>query len=265
MSASTLGRLAGRAAVVLALAAGATLWARNVARVVRSSRSLPLSATPREALAAVEGERYAAEIERIRKAIPPQGSYAIVGSIDRDATKWLRYELAPRKPWYAGDRDARRWVFRAGVAPAEAPRWTVLAGQPGEPPELVPTSSLAAHGLPPDAKLEDRDIPGWLDEPAPDATVKGTLAFRGWCQEPGARPCATVAAFVDGHAVAVPVTRVARPDVEKAIPTLGSCARAGFEILAPAPRPGEHEVTVLFLAESGRWRRIGPRRFRWIP
>lgn len=240
-------------------------WGRALVLRLSAAWSQPLTATRGETLRRMEGERYEAEMDRIREAVPPGGTYGLVGSRDRPRTKWIRYELAPRRAWYAADHAGDRWVFRKVPAPAPLPEWTVLAGDPGEPPRLVPTAELSAHGLPPDPRLENLDLACWLDAPAEGALVHAPFPIRGWCQEGAGTACRAVLAFVDGNRVGGAASRSPRPDVCGAFPRLAPCGEAGFEIAAPLLPAGEHEMTVLFVSASGRWRRLGPRRFRSAP
>lgn len=135
-------------------------------------------------------------------------------------------------------------------------------------------SQLAAVWLPawrPSPELiqtekEDPGLSGSLDSPAAGQEVSGVLVLRGWARIPGED--LTVEAWINGapaeHALTV---RHARPDVASALPGLGDCSRAGYEIRIPRPltRPGKARVVVVFRTRDGRVRHYPQVVLRWRP
>ena len=110
---------------------------------------------------------------------------------------------------------------------------------------------------------EDPSLPGSLDEPVDGAVVSGSLRIRGWAREPGQDLAVSI--LIDGIPSAAPVTRVPRPDVAAALPSLADCSGAGWELTIPL-RPGDagrHTVEVVFTSADGRERHYAVRRFTW--
>jgi hypothetical protein len=108
------------------------------------------------------------------------------------------------------------------------------------------------------------DLWGSVDEPAEDAAVAGRLRVRGWARIPGADLPVTV--YLDDEPrPPVSSARLPRPDVCAAIPALGDCASAGYEVVVDfrAGDAGEHEINAVFRAPDGRVRRYPARPFVW--
>ena len=114
----------------------------------------------------------------------------------------------------------------------------------------------------------DDGIPSSIDEPGEGELVKGPLKVRGWCAEPGGAEVTPVEFRLDGAALAARgLSRFPRPDVQAAVPRIGSAARAGWEVLflGGTAVAGEHSLVVAFRTPDGRTRVYPPRRFRWEP
>jgi hypothetical protein len=112
---------------------------------------------------------------------------------------------------------------------------------------------------------EDLTLTGSVDAPAEGEIVRGPLRLRGWARTRDED--LAVELFLDGAPLPLAATRVPRPDVASAVPGLGDCSRAGWEVeldFDPARR-GEHELQAVFRAGDGRIRRYPFRRFRWEP
>jgi len=108
------------------------------------------------------------------------------------------------------------------------------------------------------------DLWGSVDEPAEDATVAGRLHVRGWARIPGADLPVTI--YLDDEPrPPVSSARLPRPDVCAAIPALGDCASAGYEVVIDfrAGDAGEHEINAIFRAPDDRLRRYPARTFVW--
>lgn len=207
------------------------------------------------------GPAYVDAIERIRAALPKGAEYLLANGSPRPSAVYdVRWDLAPRRCRYLG--SARR--ARTALALADGERsipWLVLIG-PDDVPALVATAEFS--GLP--RGPEDSGIPCALDVPAENEVVSGELAVQGWCQESGGRPCPRVHVLADGfERPARTFVRIPRSDVEKAVPGIGSCERAGYLAVFPfgADSAGEHEVVVVLETADGRIRRLGPRVFTW--
>ena len=111
---------------------------------------------------------------------------------------------------------------------------------------------------------EDAALTGGVDEPAEGATVRGRLDVRGWARFAGEN--LSVAILTDGDERPVASRRrLSRPDVRRAIPSLGDCASAGYEFTYSfsAEDAGPHELQVIFQSGDGRERHYPVRRFTW--
>ena len=111
---------------------------------------------------------------------------------------------------------------------------------------------------------EDAALTGGVDEPAEGATVRGRLDVRGWARFAGEN--LSVAILIDGDERPVASRRrLSRPDVRRAIPSLGDCASAGYEFTYSfsAEDAGPHELQVIFQSGDGRERHYPVRRFTW--
>ena len=108
------------------------------------------------------------------------------------------------------------------------------------------------------------DLWGSVDEPAEDGVVTGRLRVRGWARIAGTDLPVTI--YLDDEArTPVSTLRVPRPDVCAAIPALGDCGTAGYEVVFDlrAGDAGEHEINAVFRAPDGRVRRYPARPFVW--
>lgn len=175
------------------------------------------------------GAAYVAGVDEIRRRLPPDSPYLLVKATDASQIQnYIRYHLAPRTPRFLGTLVGCKRTY-IQTAPNELPSWVVLAADPGEPPRLESTASFAAREPDFFVRGEDDSIPGSIDSPSQEAAVGVDLRISGWCQESGSRPCSDVLLMFDG--CRIPPTsfdRYPRPDVEAALPGMGSCARAGF-------------------------------------
>lgn len=135
----------GSACRALALAAFALFLIHGASStVVRScrwmARTAPLADEDTSAIRRhLLGSRYLLAIERLRRAIPPDGEYLLVrgGTERQGGPLWVRFELAPRRarflgPWteLPGGRDLRRKL-------PPGPRWVVIAFSEARPPILM--------------------------------------------------------------------------------------------------------------------------------
>jgi hypothetical protein len=113
-------------------------------------------------------------------------------------------------------------------------------------------------------EIESADLTGSIDGPAEDSTVTGTLTVTGWARIPGRDLAVTV--LID-WAPRVPLreVRLARADVQAAVPHLGDCGTAGYEhVFAFQPGDeGEHELSVVFRGPADRVRHYPWRKFTW--
>ena len=114
------------------------------------------------------------------------------------------------------------------------------------------------------AGTEAVSLTGSIDGPSDGAVVTGDLTVRGWARVPGRDLGVTV--LVDGAPrYAIRQARVARPDVQAAVPSLGDCSTAGYELtfaFQPGDR-GEHELSVVFQDTGDLVRHYPPRKFTW--
>ncbi|HEX5856213.1 MAG TPA: hypothetical protein VFZ57_11390, partial [Thermoanaerobaculia bacterium] len=90
---------------------------------------------------------------------------------------------------------------------------------------------------------------------------------KGWARAAGED--LDVRLFLDGATAGARVSRVPRPDVQAAIPSLGDCSRAGWEAVVAFPArdgsSGKHELTAVFLTRDGRFRSYPVRHLTWRP
>ncbi len=110
----------------------------------------------------------------------------------------------------------------------------------------------------------DADLPCSIDVPAEGRTVVGRLHVEGWGRVPGADLSVTI--YIDGEArIPVSSTRRPRPDVCTALPALGDCSSAGYDIAFDfeSGDSGRHDVVAVFRAPDGRVRRYAAQTFVW--
>ncbi len=138
----------------------------------------------------------------------------------------------------------------------------------------LPDSRLAAafepaRGVPPPQPawwrpdLDDATIPGWIDSPREGERISGRLEATGWARSSEGPVEVRVAISPDG--LVPPVERFPRPDIQRAMPQLGDCSRAGWRVTVerPAGTATEHVLQIELRSPSGRVRRLGPIRFWW--
>ena len=122
---------------------------------------------------------------------------------------------------------------------------------------------------PASSRKPDREnalLSGSVDEPAVGGLVSGTLRVRGWARIPGEDLEVTV--LVDGfERTATHAARSARPDVASALPSLGDCAAAGYDLSFPflPGDQGDHELVAVFTSRREGSRHFPGRRFTWRP
>jgi hypothetical protein len=124
-------------------------------------------------------------------------------------------------------------------------------------------ASVHVNGAPATTRGGD-DLWGSVDEPTEEEAVSGRLRVRGWARITGTDLPVTV--YIDDEArTPVSASRVARPDVCSAIPSLGDCESAGYEVGFDfrAGDSGLHEIVAVFRAPDGRVRRYPARPFVW--
>ncbi|MDL2717383.1 MAG: hypothetical protein PT977_06485 [Acidobacteriota bacterium] len=159
-------------------------------------------------------------------------------------------------PLHFDHRGGDDWVFSLARTSSED----------GTSGEAARRFLARADSNPPVERFEESDFPASIDEPAEGQVVRGALTVRGWSQTP-AGPVEIVEIRVDRDRRArASFARVPRPDVAAALPTLGSCAEAGYEAVFPmlSGDDGRHDVRVLFRAADGRFRTL-TRSFEWEP
>ncbi len=111
---------------------------------------------------------------------------------------------------------------------------------------------------------ESVSLTGSIDTPADGAVVTGSLTVSGWARVPGSDLGVTV--LIDGTPrFAISASRIARPDVQAAVPSLGDCSTAGYQSTF-AFYPGDqgvHELSVVFEGPGGLVRHYPSREFTW--
>ncbi len=246
-----------RVAVGLAIVCVAPLWLR----ALTNSRN-PVRHAAGHSLESLIGEErvpgFVDAVEVIRNAVPRDGSYLLVtepygpGSLTAIA---FRNAVLPRRPILL------RTLREESGEPPVRPVATVVIDRDDEPPVVTRDVGLLHRLDPAQLGIEDDSIPAAVDEAVLDA--KRRLRLRGWCQGAGSIPCDVAAVLLDGTSVPTSkARRTPRPDVEAAIPSLGPCPRAGYELFVPSGvvPSGRFGVRVVFRTGDGRWR-IYPERF----
>jgi hypothetical protein len=126
-----------------------------------------------------------------------------------------------------------------------------------------PALGLTPEGLP---WKRDVTLTGSIDDPPEGSTVRGSLRVRGWARIAGED--LGVVILIDGEErTPTAGARAPRADVCAAVPGLGDCSSAGYDVTIPF-RPGDagnREIVVLFRSKDGRERDYAPRRFTWQP
>lgn len=223
------------------------------------------------ARARVFGSSYVNAIERIRDEIPKDGTYLLAdGSGEQGVANWVRFDLAPRRAWFIGRLKGTKRELEIAGRPNDSPRFVVVARPNGEAPFLIESTLFFGGDFPEDRRKRRKDdqIPASIDAPAENASLRGRFVVQGWCQEIGGRPCADIQVYVDGQPLSAEIfERFPRPDVEAVVPGIGKCDRAGYRagyVLDSSER-GPHSVTVFVFTDDGRFRRLGPLKFSWLP
>lgn len=167
------------------------------------------------------------------------------------------------RPLFFPHRGGLDLVF--GVETARPHRnWETAGG--GDP--VANTRELAglASGAPdPSGMVRDESIFAFFDHPVDGERVQGDLLIRGWSEtEQG--DTEVLEARIDGDLCPERVARVPRPDVAHALPKLGPCSRAGFELrhLFRPEDEGTHDLSILFRAPGGRIKTLRSS-FTWSP
>jgi hypothetical protein len=152
-----VGRLPCQAALVLFLCF--VLFGLPDA-VVRSARLVAQAIASRgedegAARSRTRSAAYVATIERLRALIPRDGAYFLVDGlpVDRCATCWVRFDLAPRKPLLLGfakdlvgrpEAVARAFATLGGPESGN-PRYVIVAERSGVPPLVFDRESFLAE------------------------------------------------------------------------------------------------------------------------
>jgi hypothetical protein len=180
---------------------------------------------------------------------------------------WLSPETrGPHREWLARGLATGRLLFvRRFDGHVKNDLYAVVKNEP-EARALDPLPWTPSGGPSPPRTLyrEDATLIGSIDEPLENVVVTGPLRVRGWARLPGEDLHVTV--LIDGvQSPPLAGARVARPDVEAAIPSLGDCRAAGYEATyaLEVGDEGPHEIQVIFRAADGRQRHYPPRRFTW--
>lgn len=211
----------------------------------------------------VYGDAYWNGIEALRAAIPKDGAYFMAARTDGDGKEnWVRFDLAPRRPWLVERVDHGMPVRLVPARPAGGPEEVVAVRNADRPPVLLDADAFWGGAPALHTEREDYGIPANIDEPAEGARVRGRLVVQGWCQEQGGKPCADVKFYIDAEPrAASTLERFPRRDVEAVVPGIGDCATAGYRAAVEGVDPGPHVLWALFRTSDGRYRRLGPRKF----
>ena len=178
--------------------------------------------------------------------------YEFEENIDREPGRLWDLRASPLTVGSA--RLARRFGFDVAIP---AVRHTA----PPEPPRV---SHIRAYRVWWSPEKDDDSIPGWYDQPAQDAVVRGPLVVDGWARAESGDVDVRVV-LDDGDRQAAP-ERYPRPDAARAFPRLGDCSRAGFRATFPAPaKRAFHTIDVEFRSPEGRVRRLPTLRVVWGP
>jgi hypothetical protein len=180
---------------------------------------------------------------------------------------WLSPETrGPHRKWLTRGLASGRLLFvRRFDGRLKNDLYAVVRNEPGakalDPLPWAPAGGpIAPHAL----FREDANLIGSIDAPMEDLVVSGPLRVTGWARMPGED--LHVSVTIDGEErTPVQAARVPRPDVQRAVSSLGDCRTAGYEATY-AFEPGDegtHEVEVLFRSADGRQRHYGGRRFTW--
>jgi hypothetical protein len=152
-----------------------------------------------------------------------------------------------------------RFVKRFGSSEAED-LWAVVKTEPQvKQQEEIPWISeglMLSDGR--EARLDD-SLAGSLDSPADGAKVGSRVRLRGWARIPGED--LEVVLLVNG-ARRAPASSVRqdRPDVCAALPGMGNCSKAGWEMEVELQSEdlGTVKLQALFLSRDGRYRIYPP-------
>jgi hypothetical protein len=139
-------RLAAR--IVLGFVAVHVVVAGSLA-LARSARHLhqavqALGEDPAAARRRIFGAEYVAAIERMRRAIPPDGAYWLVDAqpSEQGALYWIRFDLAPRRAELLGRLDELPPAAELRRRRARGARLVVVAYGRERPPRLLYRSEL---------------------------------------------------------------------------------------------------------------------------
>lgn len=209
------------------------------------------------------GDAYWNGIEALREAIPKDGAYFMANGTEGDGKDcWVRFDLAPRRPWLVEKVYEGVPVRLAPNRPAGGPEEVVAVRGADRPPVLLDSDAFWKGAPVLATEREDYGIPANVDAPAEGDRVRGRLVVQGWCQEQGGNPCADVKFYLDAEPrVPAALERIPRRDVEAAVPGIGDCATAGYRAAFEGVDPGSHVLWVFFRTGDGRYRRLGPRKF----
>ncbi len=203
------------------------------------------------------GPGFQEAVTKIREIVPPEGAYLVLvdpfgpGSLSAIA---LRQALLPRKPVLF-----KRFEELPGK-PSERLLATVVIESDDSGPIVTGEVPLFEPLCPGSLGVEYDSLAASVDSLTFDRL--GTIRIRGWCQGDGAVRCDVAAVLVDGTTAPVlQISREPRPDVEAALPRVGSCGRAGYR-LTVAQRVADRStssVAVVFRTADGRWRKYPER------
>lgn len=93
--------------------------------------------SPLEARRRTLGAAYVDGIEAIRRVLPENAEYVLVEREPDGSHCFVAYDLAPRRPWMAGDRPERAEDVSRRGRPGGSPSFVVIANGPNEAPRLV--------------------------------------------------------------------------------------------------------------------------------
>ena len=209
------------------------------------------------------GDAYWNGIEALREAIPKDGAYFMAVETARDGKAcWVRFALAPRRPWLVEKLvDGARVRFEP-LRPSDGPEYVVAVRGEGRPPVLLDPDAFWRRAPVVPAERGDDGIPANIDAPAEGARIRGPLVVQGWCQEPGGNPCKEVRFLLDTEPrEPVVLERFPRRDIEGVIPGIGDCSTAGYRAVIEGVDPGPHVLSVTFRTGDGRYRSSPPRNF----
>lgn len=192
------GALLARLAVLAAVLVVVPGWLTAIVEArkqLRGARKEPFA----ERIAKERGPGFLEAVEKVRSAVPPEGSYILEadpygrGSLTAIA---LRHAVLPRKPILL-----QRYVELKGEPPVR-PRVTVFVEDDETAPSVLEWTGLVERFDPGALGTRDESLLGNVDEVLFDPD--GSVRVRGWCQGDDAVRCDVAAVLVNGRPAPFP-------------------------------------------------------------